>query len=82
MQMLGNITTKLAAHEVRMDDLTSCDCPRSSNRGKPSPSHETAKKECPMVAVEDDQDLFHGMEKHEQQNHRAPQGRPASIPDH
>ena len=23
MQMLGNITTKLAAHEVRMDDLTS-----------------------------------------------------------
>ena len=73
MKMLGNITTKLATHEVQMDDISS----HVVNTGvvadaQPSPSCGTAKRNHSMVAVQDDQNQFHGME--EQVCHRTIQG--------
>ena len=64
MKMMHNITTKLAAHYVRMDEITShviilgvvADV-------QPGPSRNTAKRDHPRIAVPDDQDMFHVMEK-------------------
>ena len=81
MKTLGNITTKLAVQEARMD------ISHVVIRGvvadvQPGPSHNSAERGRPMVAVQDDQDQFHGME--EQVCHRIIQrlrgAQPAYLP--
>ena len=62
--MLGNITTKLAAQEVRMHDLTSHVVVLGvAVDVQPGPSHYTAERGRLMIAVKVDQDLFHRMEE-------------------
>ena len=55
MKMLGNITTKLATHEARMDNISShMVVPVVVADVQPGPSRDTAKRGCPMVAIQDD----------------------------
>ena len=64
MKMLGNITTKHAAHEVRMDDIASrMVVPGDMADAQPGPSHEATKEDHPRLTVPDDQDQFHGIEE-------------------
>ena len=54
-KMLGSFTTKLAGHEVRMDNIAShMVIPGAVADIQPGPSHDAAKGDRPSVAVLDD----------------------------
>ena len=60
MKMLGKITTKQTAHEARMDISSHVVIPVMAADAQPGPKHYNAERGHPMVAVQDDQDQFHG----------------------
>ena len=63
--MLGSFITKLATHEVRMDDIAShLVVPGAMADVQHGPSHDIAEGDHPRLAVPEDQDQFHGMEEH------------------
>ena len=64
MKMLGSITTKLDAHDVRMDNIAShVVIPGAMADVQPGHSHDATKGDYHRVAVPDYQDQFHGMEE-------------------
>ena len=64
IKMMATINTKLAAHEVRMDDMAShVVVPEAVADVPPGSSCDAAEWDCPRVAVPDDQDHFHQMEE-------------------
>ena len=57
MKILGNINTKLAAHEARMDDISSNVIALGVVANvQPGLDFDTAEKGCPTVAVQDNRD--------------------------
>ena len=63
MLVLGNIKSRLAAHDARLDEMAAPDVPLANDEHELGPSHDAAGRDGHRVAVLELCDAFDGMEE-------------------
>ena len=63
MLTLGNINSRLTAHDTRVDEMAIPEVLVTTDERQQGPSHDATERGCPKVAMLEPHDAFNGMEE-------------------